>query len=227
LNTIVYVDGYNLFYGCLKHTSFKWLDIVKLMEGYILHAQNPKINLINVKYFTADILAKFASNGQQAHEAQKVYHRALQLLYPNRFEIIKGYYSDSFAKLPVYRKPPDKLVTADVWKLEEKKTDVNIALHMYSDAIKGNAEQIVIVSNDTDLEPSLQMIRSELGDTIKIGVIIPIKQPLGKKHRPPNQQLSKYADWTRKYITNDELEKSQLPAKIPTKKKPILKPKYW
>jgi 6-hydroxy-3-succinoylpyridine 3-monooxygenase len=27
LRTRVYVDGYNLYYGCLRKTSYKWLDI--------------------------------------------------------------------------------------------------------------------------------------------------------------------------------------------------------
>jgi hypothetical protein len=27
METIVYIDGYNLFYGCLKHTKDKWLDL--------------------------------------------------------------------------------------------------------------------------------------------------------------------------------------------------------
>lgn len=42
-----------------------------------------------------------------------------------------------------------------------------------------------------------------------------------------NKSLSKLADWTRSYILNEELEKFQLPVKVPTKKKAIVKPDYW
>lgn len=45
--------------------------------------------------------------------------------------------------------------------------------------------------------------------------------------RPNNKQLSHYADWTRQYILENALATSQLPAKIATRKKPILKPIYW
>jgi len=32
LKAIVYVDGFNLFYGCLKGTPHKWLDLLSLFE---------------------------------------------------------------------------------------------------------------------------------------------------------------------------------------------------
>lgn len=31
MKTIIYVDGYNLFYGCLKHSPDKWLDLYRLL----------------------------------------------------------------------------------------------------------------------------------------------------------------------------------------------------
>lgn len=85
----------------------------------------------------------------------------------------------------------------------------------YRDALKSEAEQIVFVSNDTDLEPALKALREDMGDTIIIGIVIPIR---ANSRRPPNQKLSKYADWTRSYITDEELANSQLPDKIPTSK---------
>jgi len=32
LRTRAYIDGYNLYYGCLKHTAHKWLDLHALIE---------------------------------------------------------------------------------------------------------------------------------------------------------------------------------------------------
>ena len=99
---------------------------------------------------------------------------------------------------------------------------------MYRDVVKTDCDQIVLVSNDTDLEPALEAIREDKGNSVQIGVIIPIeKQTQGKRHRPANQRLSQYADWTRHHILDDELASSQLPLKIPTNKKPIIKPNYW
>lgn len=52
--------------------------------------------------------------------------------------------------------PIDKTDRVNVWKFEEKQTDVNIALHMYRDAIKQHYTQQVLVSNDSDLELALK-----------------------------------------------------------------------
>lgn len=225
MKTIIYVDGYNLYYGCLKHSPDKWLDLEKLLYQRVVYPQNPASELVSIRFFTADIKAKVASNGQAAQEAQQRYHRALCTLYPERIDIIKGYYSLEKARLLKYRTPPDKAARVDVWKLEEKQTDVNMALEAYRDASKGKVEQLVFVSNDTDLAPALAALREDFGATIQIGVVIPVRASV--THRPVNQQLSQYADWTRHHITDTELSDSQMPDRIPTRKKPITKPEYW
>lgn len=224
LKTIIYVDGYNLFYGCLKHSQDKWLDLWKLLAGNILYAQDPESQVVRIKFFTADIRAKVASRGQAAQNAQHAYHRALEQMYSGRIQIIKGYYSLEKAHLLAFREPPDKEHRVAVWRLEEKQTDVNIALDAYRDAAKGSAEQFVFVSNDTDLAPALLAMREDFGQSLRIGVIIPVRST---NLRPGNQQLSKHANWTRHHITDAELSASQLPDKVPTNKKPILKPEYW
>lgn len=35
LRTRVYVDGYNFYYGCLKRTNFKWLDLKSLFDSLL------------------------------------------------------------------------------------------------------------------------------------------------------------------------------------------------
>ena len=32
MRTFIYVDGFNLYYGALKGTAWKWLDLVALFE---------------------------------------------------------------------------------------------------------------------------------------------------------------------------------------------------
>ena len=48
MRTIIYVDAFNLYYGCLKGTPYRWLNIQKLCELLM-----PKNNIVAVKYFTA------------------------------------------------------------------------------------------------------------------------------------------------------------------------------
>lgn len=228
MNTIVYVDGYNLFYGCLKHSSDKWLDIQKLLFKRVIRVQDPSSTLLKIKYFTAPIRAKVATRGQAAVLAQQAYHRALEMLYPQTIEIVQGYYSLEKANLLEYVKPPDKSRRVSVWRLEEKETDVNIALEAYRDALKTDVSQQVFVSNDTDVAPVVKALKEDFPRKIKLGVVFPIRDPRSSNgHRPGNKSLSAFADWTRRYITDAELAESQLPDRIPTNKKPICKPGYW
>jgi hypothetical protein len=115
----------------------------------------------------------------------------------------------------------------EVWKFEEKQTDVNIALAMYKDALQNNIKQQVLISNDSDLEPVLRLINADMSH-IELGLIIPKPKPLNQlKARPANKGVSQYANWTRKYILDEECKKALLADVVPTHKKPIYKPTHW
>lgn len=232
VETIVYIDGYNLYYGRLKKNgavNYKWLDIAKLFNK-ILNEQDPNSEIVKIKYFTAPALGKFATHGNKSAEAQQTYHRALKHLYLDLIEIVYGSQTCVPKPLPEYNHdvPFDKSKRQWVWILEEKMTDVEIALAMYRDAVQGNCKQIVLCSNDSDMKPALQAIKSDMPE-IKIGVVMPII-PTSKNQKNARRisgSLDELSDWTRDYILDDELEKSQLPDKIPTNKKPVIKPSHW
>jgi len=46
----LYIDGFNLYYGLLKGTSYKWLNPLKLVNQIL-----PYLEIQKVDYFTADI----------------------------------------------------------------------------------------------------------------------------------------------------------------------------
>ena len=50
MKTFVYVDAFNLYYGAVKGTSYKWLDILALCRVMI-----PKNDVVCIKYFTARV----------------------------------------------------------------------------------------------------------------------------------------------------------------------------
>lgn len=226
METIVYVDGYNLYYGRLRHTGFKWLDIFELFQN-IVKVQNPASKVIKVKYFTAPVKANFSSHGQESMAAQNSYHRALEYLYKDRLEIIYGYHTIEKGYPPRYQKPINKNDRVEIWKFEEKQTDVNIALHMYRDAINETCHQQILVSNDSDLELPLKLI-SEDKSNIALGLIIPRPKLTTTKHtRPSNKILSQYVRWTRSHIMDGECQNAQFADIIATRKKSIKKPKYW
>ncbi len=49
--TIVYIDGFNLYYGALKGTNFKWLDVKKLSQNIL----DKDHDVIGIKYLTSMI----------------------------------------------------------------------------------------------------------------------------------------------------------------------------
>ena len=51
MRTFVYVDGFNLYYGALKGTAFKWLDPVALLKRIL----QPHHDIVKLKYFTARV----------------------------------------------------------------------------------------------------------------------------------------------------------------------------
>jgi len=178
-----------------------------------------------IKFFTAPILEK-ASKSLDSVSSQNRYHTALEKLYPNDIEIIKGYYSLTQSKVKVVdTNTPEKWARECeeilVWKVEEKQTDVNLALHAYHDAINGIVDQIVIVTNDTDIAPALKMIREFT--PVTIGVVIPTSNHI----RKPNVALSELAHWVRNHITDLELASSQMPNIIITGRRPTKKPASW
>jgi hypothetical protein len=132
-NTAVYVDGYNLYYGRLRGTAFKWLDLVKLFDNLLARRdQNEK--LARVYLLTAPALATFASHGNASVEAQAAYHRALKTKYDDRFETIYGTHSfdRSGTLLPVYvpGQPFDRTQRTRVWKLSHLSDDILAAAQL-------------------------------------------------------------------------------------------------
>jgi uncharacterized LabA/DUF88 family protein len=228
--TAVYIDGYNLYYGRIRGTAYKWLDVVTLADR-LLRDQDPAAEVQLVRYFSAHCLARFATHGHASVNAQEAYHRALLARHPARMKLKLGSHSHDpkGALLPRYLDgvPYNRNDRVRVWKLEEKQTDVNLALAMYRDACSGKFQQFVICSNDSDAEPALEAVRADF-PAIEVGVVTPRYPPdAGRGHRNALSALSGRADWTRSYIRDDELAACQLPPRVATRKKPIDKPPHW
>lgn len=222
-----------MYYGCLKGTHFKWLDLLALFEKHVLPSimatrnGRPTTSCLNqaaIKYFTAKILES-AAKAPDSVSSQARYHSALEKLYSDRIELIEGYYALNRMKVKIVDaenpdRPPKDCQEIQAWKLEEKQSDVNLALHAYHDAVTGDVDQVVIVTNDTDIAPALEMIRKHT--PVSIGLVVPTTD----HQRYPNADLAELAHWTRTHITMAELAASQLPRVIPGRK-PTIKPESW
>ena len=85
MRTFVYVDGFNLYYGALKGTPWKWLDLVALFN-IVLQQHH---DILKVKYFTARVSG--TPTDQSQPRRQEVYLRALQHLRPE-VEVYFGHF---------------------------------------------------------------------------------------------------------------------------------------
>ena len=191
MKTIVYIDGYNLYYGILRQSRYKWLDMVKLFSEHVLHVQDPKMNLIGLKFFTSPVKAKFAVHGRDSVTAQNEYHRALKAIYGDLVEIIPGFHETLKHPMMRHVEPPSREDRVDVWNIEEKQTDVNLALHLYRDAARHSADCFVVCSNDSDMEPAMKMVRQDFPG-LQLGLVIPLLAKV-ESSRFANKRLTQQA----------------------------------
>jgi uncharacterized LabA/DUF88 family protein len=188
----VYIDGFNLFHGSLKGTAYKWLDLNTLSQNLF-----PNNDIHKIKYFTAPMQVRAYDLDINKPVRQQIYLRALRTL-PN-VEIYNGF----FLSKPVKMLKTDGSGIVEVWKTEEKGTDVNIGAHLLNDGHRKEFEIAVVISNDSDLVSPIRMVVSELG--IPVVVVTPY---------PRNSvQLKKCASSVRK-IREGVLRVSQFPASM-------------
>jgi len=224
IKTIAYIDGFNLYFGSLKGTSYRWLDIPALVKR-ICNEQSPCCELTAIKYYTADIKAKLSSRKDSSCKAQNDYHLSLQAYNSDRgleFEIIKGKYNIRSKEYYAYQEPVNFDEKLSVWVPEEKQTDVAIAVDLLCDVMDDACDQVVVFSNDSDLAPALKAVKSRWPSKV-VGVVAPIRG----KGRQSSADLKQGADWTRDRINDHDLESSQLPDTVQTRKRVISKPEHW
>jgi uncharacterized LabA/DUF88 family protein len=207
LRTTVYVDGFNFYYGTVKGTAYKWLN----PETLFTHLLGPQNQLTAIKYFTARIQP--SPRDPDVALRQAAYLRALQISCP-LLELHFGHFLRHNIRME-HANPPPPMV--EVWKNEEKGSDVNLALHVLNDAWLDKFDCAVIVSNDSDLAEALRLVKAQHRKVI--GLVTP-----GAPGRKTSQQLRKYADFV-KPIRTWMLQESQLSSPIPGAN--IHKPTSW
>ncbi len=206
--TIIYVDGFNLYYGCLKNSPYRWLDLKGLFSKLLDNSHK----IVKIKYYTAYVSARKIDDHSRLH--QRYYLQALKAYIPE-IEICYGHYLTHTVKAKVANPPPEFI---NILKTEEKGSDVNLALHLLNDAWKNNYDCAVLVSNDSDLAESMRLVKAE--HQKKVGLIFPDTNSA----RKPSRQLCQYADFI-KSIRHTVLANSQLPERIPNTS--IYKPVNW
>lgn len=204
--SIVYVDGFNLYYGAVKNTRYKWLDLQLLF-----HRLRPDDDIQVIHYFTALI-----AGPHRAH--QDTYLRALGTLPLVDFTFGK------FKRKRVLCSVPECTYSGrrDFEVPEEKRTDVNIALQMIEDAHRDRADRFILVSGDSDLVPAVNMLKN-ISPGKQVTVYVPARNPI----RGAAVELRAAADKNRTLPMN-LVKRCQFPPELPGGPVgQIVKPPTW
>jgi hypothetical protein len=205
MKTIVYVDGFNLYYGAVKGTSHRWLNLARMCQLLLPHDTIHRIN-----YYTA--LVNPRPNDPDQRVRQEQYLRALRTI-PN-LSITLGFFLAHEVTMPL---SGPKGGYAKVIKTEEKGSDVNIATHLVVDGFRGAYEMAVVVSNDSDLALPIRIVVEERGRPVGL---------LNLQKHHPSVELAKYATFI-KHIRSGVLARSQFPPVLTDANGSFSKPQTW
>lgn len=205
--TNVYVDAFNLYYGCLKGTPYRWLDLGALCVRLL-----PRDQIGRIRYFTATVSARPDNPG--APQRQQVYLRALATI-PG-LSIHYGHYLSHITRMPLAHPRRGGARTVEVVKTEEKGSDVNLATYLLLDAFKGDCEVAVVISNDSDLKLPIEVAQAELG--LQVGVVNP---------HPPGRRSRALQPTFFKQIRPSALAACQFPPVLRDGRGEIRKPARW
>ena len=208
--TIVYIDSFNLYYGCLKHTPYRWLNIEQMCALLL-----PDHQILAIKYYTARI--KPPTDDPDKAVRQEVYLRALATL--PLVSMTFGQYLSHVIKRPLANPPAGGPAFVDIVNNEEKGSDVNIATHLILDAAKDAYDLAVLVSNDSDLQEPLRVVRQEFGKPV--GILSPLNST-----RRASRELIQYATFTKR-IRASVLQASQFPESLTDSRGTIHQPPKW
>lgn len=141
---VAYIDGYNLYHGLRDEgwRRYLWLDLRALAESLIRESQK----LVLTKYFTTRI-----SYPELKRKRQSDYLEAIQAHCGDSLEMFWGHYQS------------EARTCNGCGRIEqisnEKKTDVNIAVEMMTDAFRNIFDTALIITADSDLVPAVSAVR--------------------------------------------------------------------
>jgi len=222
MNTVVYVNGFNLYYRALRdsphkwHKWHKWFDLNALCAAALPHT----CNITAISYSTARVSSR---RNPSSPTDQNTYLAALRTLPSVRMHLGNFQVTDKWMYLVqsvelralsiVSAVPnPD---CAYVSKTEETGPDVNLGVHPVRDALTGVFEHAAVVTNDTDRHEPLRIVSREAG--LPVTLLTPVDHPAeGLKRRAARvRHLRRY------------LGVSHFPDPVIGPNGPIAKPSNW
>jgi len=207
LTTNVYIDGFNLYYGALRQTPYRWLNLEQMCQLLL-----PTNVIAEIKYFTALVSARPHDPAQPMR--QQLFLRALGTC--PKVSVHFGHFLTHEVMMPLVVPAGQPQQYVRVVKTEEKGSDVNLATHLLHDAHMGRFDIAVVVSNDSDLLEPIRIVRQELGK--RVGLLNP--------HPNPSRALLPHIDFI-KPIRKGVLKTSQFPDVLTDARGTFTKPVSW
>ena len=207
MRTNVYVDGFNLYYRAIRGTQYRWLDLGRLSQLLL-----PGHEIHRIRYFTARVTNRTSDRTQA--QRQQMYLRALETI-PN-LTVHYGHFMESTKRRPLAHPPNDGRHSVEILDTEEKGSDVNLTTYLLMDGFEDDYEMAVVISNDSDLQFPIAMVRTRLGK--QIGVVDPSDRR--------SFELSNAASWYRR-LRSGPLSASLFPSTVNDANGAITKPHSW
>jgi uncharacterized LabA/DUF88 family protein len=159
---IVYIDGFNLYYGAVKNTpALKWLNLERFCR-----LLRPHDDIQAIRYFTALVVGATKPN-------QDAYLRALATT--PLVSVVLGKFKDKTIACTV--NGCTHAASRKFKMPEEKRTDVNIGISMLDDAYQDLCDHLVLFSGDSDLVPAVNLVRNRF-PAKTITVYVPSNNPI-------------------------------------------------
>ncbi|HXG67249.1 MAG TPA: NYN domain-containing protein [Blastocatellia bacterium] len=152
-----FIDGFNLYHALDDHPKYhkyKWVSLSRLARCYVTNRLD---TVTGIYYFTT--LATWDAGKVARH---KTFIKAQEI---EGVQVVYGEFKR--------KQKHCNLCHKNFWTVEEKQTDVNIALHLFQLAVLDRYDKAVIISGDTDLLPAVKTVRATF-PTKQLGVVIPI-----------------------------------------------------
>ena len=206
MTTNYYIDGFNFYYGAVRGTSYKWLDFSALFQQLF-----PNNTIGRIRYFTAPVKAREPDLEQPLR--QQAYLRALGTL-PS-LSIHQGHFLTRRDRMPLVSDPSQRV---QVWRTEEKESDVNLATYLLLDAFDDEYDTAILVSNDSDFVHPVEVVRKRFQK--KVGILNP-------QQRGISWALRNAADFYKQPIRPGVLASSQFPPTLTDRHGTTSKPQSW
>ena len=230
----MYVDGLNFYSAVRDRPETKWVDFGALADRLVPRGGS----LSEVKYFTSQISEK-ASEDSDAPRRQRVLIRAVRAM---GVEVLEGKFKvpddwraiSSRGNWADRLRPPlpaevlddygDHFASHDLrpWKArvelpQEKFTDVAIASHLLRDFYRGACDCAIVVSNDSDLRPAIEL-------AVEDGHHVGVFSPMGTVSR----DLARVASWA-KPVRVELVSQCQMPdeVQVPGTSHTLNRPASW